>query len=251
MSDWAGLMCQALSLATAQTVRPVVAVREWDTSADIGIFSGPSSHPRSYLVRPVPPAENQDFWLLIQRFVEWARTVDNAVASRVIDELGGVRSGAMGSIQTAALTLGVAVESLAGPLLGSVALIAEAPKELDQLLEHVQKWEGDASLRHRAVSVLGSLKRVRAVDRLRNFSHSRGIAAELVEAWKKLRDATTHGQAPKSDQTLYDRYYATTELLYRMLAFAIGYEGSICATATRGWRLDEWGFPDEGTAGEG
>jgi hypothetical protein len=66
-----------------------------------------------------------------------------------------------------------------------------------------------------------------------------------------LRDATTHGQAPKSDQTLYDRYYATTELLYRMLAFAIGYEGSICATATRGWRLDEWGFPDEGTAGEG
>ena len=195
MPDWAGLMCQALSMATAHTIRPVVAVREFSTRKDVGLFSGPFSHPRSYLTRPVPPAEKQDFWGLVQHFFEWARAVDQTVASGVFEELEGIRNGSMGSIRTAALTLAVAVESLAGLLLKSDKVVAKGrDQSVDLLLEHVGAWEGEPSTRHRALSMLGSLKSVRAVDRLHGFARSHGIPSALVDGWKKLRDVAAHGR---------------------------------------------------------
>jgi len=220
-----------------------VAVREFNARTDIGIFSGPFSHPRSFLPRPVPPTDEQNFWVLIQKFFEWARSVDVAAASGVFEELSGIRNGSTGSIRTAALTLATALESLAEALLPCSEANTESAGSVELLLGHVRKWEGDPTIRQRAESMLGSLKRVRPVDRLHGFANNRSIAAELVNAWKRLRDMAAHGRAPDASQVLYDRYFSTAELLYRILAFAIGYEGSICATATRGWKLDEWGFP--------
>ena len=243
MPDWAGLMCQALSFATAQTVRPIVAVRELNTRKEIGIFSGPFPYPRSYLTRPVPPSEVKDFWVLIQKFIEWATSIGSSVAADLFDELDGIRNGSMGSSRTAALTLATAVESLADLLLAKIEVERESADKVDLLLEHVRDWHGDVAIRHRATSILGALKQVRSVDRLHQFAQISGTSSELVDAWKKLRDVAAHGRAPDSHQQLYDRYFSTTELLYRILAFAIDYQGSLCATATRGWELDEWGFP--------
>ena len=170
MPDWAGMMCQALSLATARTVRPIVAVREFNTRKDIGIFSGPFPYPRSYLTRPVPPLEAKDFWVLIQKFIEWATSRGSSVAADLFDELEGVRNGSMGSIRTAALTLATAVESLADLLLASIEVERESADKVDLLIGHVKDWQGDVAIRHRATSMLGSLKQVRSVDRLHQFA---------------------------------------------------------------------------------
>ena len=245
MPDWAGLMCQALSLATAQTVRPVVAVREFNSRRRTGIFSGPFSYPRSYLTRPVPPTKTEDFWLLVRRFVEWAESLDDALATSVFVELEGIRNGAMGSIHTAAVTLATAVESLANLLLTNVGSDLEPPEGYESLMEHIRAWDGDDATRHRALSILGSLKNVRAVDRLYRFATDSDTPTELVTVWKRLRDSAVHGGLPTSYQLLTDQYYSTVELLYRLLAYSMGYEGSICSTSIRGWGLDEWGFPVE------
>ncbi len=50
---------------------------------------------------------------------------------------------------------------------------------------------------------------------------------------KRLRKA--HGTVLSEDQLLYDHYYAVVELLYRMVAWAIGYKGPIVETSKRGW----------------
>lgn len=245
MPEWAGLMCQSLSFATAQTVRPVVAVREFNTRKDMGIFSGPFSYPRSYLTRPIPLSEMKDFWVLIQKFVEWVTSVNFSVAEDLFDELQGIRNGSMGSIRTAALTLAIAVEALADLLLDSIEVERDYSDEVDSLLKHVSGWNGDDNVRQRAKSMLGSLKQVRPVDRLYKFAQISDTSTELVDAWKKLRDMVAHGQTSNSHQQFLDRYFSTTELLYRILAFVIGYQGSICTTAKRGWGLDEWGFPEK------
>lgn len=245
MPNWAGLMCQTLSFATAETVRPVVAVREFNTRKDMGIFSGPFSYPRSYLTRPVPPSETKGFWVLIQKFIEWVTSVSFSVAEDLFDELQGIRNGSMGSIRTAALTLATAVESLADLLLDSIEVERDCSDKVDLLLKHVRGWNGDDSVRHRATSMLGSLKQVRPVDRLHQFAQISDTSTELVDAWKKLRDMVAHGRASNSHQQFLDRYFSSTELLYRILAFVIGYQGSLCATAKRGWGLDEWGFPEK------
>lgn len=244
MPDWAGLMCQALSFAIAQTVRPVVAVREFNTRKDIGIFSGSFSYNRSYLTRPVPPSETKDFWVLIQKFIEWVTSVDFSVVEDLFDELQGIRNGSMGSIQTAALTLATAVESIAFLLLDSIEVERDCSDKVDLLLKHVREWDGDCNVRHRAISILGSLKKIRTVDRLHQFAQISDTSTELVDAWKKLRDMVAHGRASNSNQQFIDRYFSSAELLYRILAFVIGYQGSLCATAKRGWGLDEWGFPE-------
>ncbi len=43
------------------------------------------------------------------------------------------------------------------------------------------------------------------------------------------------GTVLSADQSLYDHYYAGVELLYRMVAWAIGYKGPIVETSKPGW----------------
>lgn len=209
------------------------------------IFSGPFSYPRSYLTRPVPPSETGDFWVLIQKFIEWLTSIDYSVAENLFDELQGIRNGSMGSIRTAALTLATAVESLADLLLDSIEVERDCSDKVDLLLKHVKGWNEDDSVRHRANSMLSSLKQVRPVDRLHQFAQISDTSTELVDARKKLRDMVAHGRASNSHQQFLDRYFSSTELLYRILAFVIDYQGSLCATAKRGWGLDEWDFPEK------
>lgn len=245
MPTWAGYVCQALSFATTQTIRPAVAVREFSDRKHTSIFSGPFAFPRSFLPPPVPPSEKDDFWILIQKFVEWCDSSNIAAQIPLFDELAGIRNGSMGSIATASLTLAVAIEALTTLLLGEINVTRTSTEDVDDLLTHLRQWPGDNSIKERAASVVGSMKTTRAVDRLHAFAQNERLAPELVDAWKKLRDATAHGRTPAAAQPLYDRFFSTAELLYRMLGSALGYDGAILDTSRRGWGLDEWGFPTE------
>lgn len=246
MPNWAGLVCQALSFSLACTVRPVVAVREFNNRIDTCLFSGPFSCHSSYLTRPVPPDDPASFWLCVKRFFEWFSDADTALAEMVFDELEGVRGGSMGSIRTAALTIAAAVEALSDVLLKNSGSGREKLTGLDSLVKHIETWEGNDDLRSRALSAVRSFQKVRTVDRLYQFARERSIPDERISSWKKLRDVAAHGKAPSSRQELVDRYYSTVELLYRLIAASIEYDGSICDTATYGWGLDEWGFRSTG-----
>ena len=239
MPTWAGYVCQALSFATTHTIRPAVAVREFNDRKDTGIFSGPFAFPRSFLPPPVSPNEKDDFWLLVQKFIEWCHSSDIAIHGPLFDELAGVHNGSKGSIATASLTLAVGIEALTALLFRDVEVTRTPAEDVDDLLAHLRKWDGSNDLKRRAASILGSMKATRAVDKLHAFAKSKDLDPELVSAWKKLRDETAHGRTPAAEQPLYDRFFSTAELLYHMLASPLGYDGTILSTSTRGWGLNE------------
>lgn len=255
MPDWAGLICQALSFATATTVGPAVAVRRFNKRKDIGLFSGPFDRFRTTLPPPLVALWSKtadDFWTLIQCFVEWSQQHE-AERSELFEELAGIRSGALGSIHTACLTLAVGIETLIGLLLKDEPVDEDQRDGIASVIQHVKDWDGDEKVRGRALGMLSQMLRTRAVDRLYAFAVRSGVPKSLVEAWKTLRNMRAHGGTTGDDQKLYDLYYAAVELLYRLVGSTIGYTGQITPMSKRGWDMDEWGFdvkteaPGDGT----
>lgn len=63
----------------------------------------------------------------------------------------------------------------------------------------------------------------------------RGATQALVDAWKKLRNPKAHGSAMGEEQSGHDLYFSVIELMYRIIASAIGYDGPILPTSRRRW----------------
>lgn len=235
--EWPGFVCQALSVATAKTSRPLVISRSFAEGEQLGIFSVAEPPASCFLTPPVTPHSGDDYWSFVEMFAEWAASAKAPVRERVFQELAGIRSGSQGSIQTASLTLSVGIEALAGILDSTQS--EKRTGRLKELITHVKAWEGDEKLRERACGMLGALAHPRAVDRLHGLAENQGIDPELVTSWKRLRNRSAHGGAGSSEQEMLDAYYSSTELLYRVIAATIGYRGVILPTASRGWGLNE------------
>ena len=60
---------------------------------------------------------------------------------------------------------------------------------------------------------------------------------DLVDAWKKLRHPKAHGEKVTEDSG-WNLYCSAVELLHRIVAHAIGYDGPVLMTSQRGWGLD-------------
>ena len=74
MPFWETRMQQSIEFATAKTARPVLAVREFNNSIRLHLYSGPFGPQRSYLPPPIidlSPKAKADFRLLIQKFSEF------------------------------------------------------------------------------------------------------------------------------------------------------------------------------------
>ena len=236
MPDWPGLICQALEFGTARRARPAVAIRAFNDGEHIGLFSGPFLQYQSQLPPPVhaeKPTDAEHFWALIERFFMFAMRDDPRIET-FLDELTGIRNGASASVQTACLTLAIGVESLCKLLLPSPSPSVHA-ESLKELVAYLKEWEGDESIKTRAVHMVNQFPSVRAVDRLYAWASQHGVGHTLIDRWKELRHPKAHGTVVSEDQSLYDHYYAVVELLYRMVAWAIGYKGPIVETSKRGW----------------
>lgn len=238
MPDWPGAICQGLSLAMAREVRPVVVSREFEKRKRIQLFSGPFWHYESHLTLPVPlhPHKIASFWDIIDKFVSHIYPI-NKKSVALFEELSGIRRGAQGSIQTACLTIAVGIESLAAILLETEPVKTEILKnEIRSVLDHMKKWNGDPKLLDRALGLLGQLGVTRALDRLYSWAERTNVDKRLIDCWKRIRNPKAHGKNMSEDQSLYDYYYAVVELMYRLVASVIGYDGPIRQTSIRGWK---------------
>lgn len=246
MPDWPGLMCHALSFATSGVVRPAVIVRAFKEREDIGLFSGPFHQYRSLMPRPIVGLTSDDaeaFWALVERvfMFAWGRRTSSL---QFLEELDAIRAGAAMSIQPACLTLAIGIEALAKELLPAVQPPGWNHQAKAALESHIAAWQGDSATRDRVLGWLQSRGEPRAVDRLYAWATQQGVNKVLIDEWSALRNRRAHGTSLEEAQPSYDRYYAVVELLYRLIASAIGYNGQVLETSIRGW-----GQEDEAKAG--
>lgn len=236
LPDWPGLLCHAIGFVTAQTVAPAVIVREFNGREDISLFSGPFRRLSSFMPGPVRfdgPNGADDFWRLLELFF---KHIELTKDEKLLDELDGIRRGACGSFQTACLTLGIGIESIATLLLKNESVPKVCPEAIKELGDHIERWPGDAALKKRVKGVLTGFKESSAADRMYAWAKRTGAAHTLIDAWKKLRHPKAHGRQLEEGQKGYDLYYSSIELMYRIVASAIGYHGTMVPTSRRGWR---------------
>ncbi len=210
--------------------------------------------------------EGANFWRAVELFFSHIER-HQFEQYPLISELEGIRRGAQGSFQTACLTLAVGVESIAKVVLkdelvsppsiqslldyidswqGDSTLRQRAKETLSQLpnadaagvLDHLDAWKGDATLKKRAKAALSRLSEVSAADRMYAWAKRTGIREEIVNRWKKLRHPKAHGDMVTEEGSGWNLYCSTAELLHRMVAYAIGYGGPILETSRVGWGLE-------------
>ena len=240
MPTWPGLMRQALEFATVQEMNPVVITRVYDDSEELSLHSGPFWRFESQMPPPVDTTADggaRAFWGLVEAVFRYL-DVREGDDMPLLDELQGIRRGAQGSFETACLTLGVGIESIAKLLLTDEPVHAVPPGVIQALIEHIDSWPGDARVKERAKGTVSRLGDTSAADRLYEWAARSGASKGLVDGWKRIRHPKAHGGTVGEEQSGLDLYYSCVELLYRIIATAIAYDGPILPTSQRGWGLD-------------
>jgi hypothetical protein len=246
LPTWPGLMCHALGFSVAQAVMPVVIVREFKDRSDLSLRSGPFWRYSSLMHPPVPftdPQGTRDFWNLLQLFFLYIEE-EQIEPSPLLDELEGIRRGSQGSLQTACLTLAVGIESIAKLLLHDEFSPLVSRPSIEPLLNHLDSWQGDAALKGRARGAVSRLREVGAADLMYAWAKKAGTDKGLVDAWKRLRHPRAHGERVVHESG-WIHFCSTCELLHRLIAYAVGYDGAILKTSQPGW-----GFQQTRTIGQ-
>ena len=153
----------------------------------------------------------------------------------ILNQLSAIRTGATSNFATACLTLAVGIEALVEGILVEDDALKPSCSELESVREHMGKWNGPKNLKDRLMGFLGLLGKVSADAKLRKWAERFGIDQSLVTSWKQLRNPTAHGDSPSGEQQDFDLYYSSVELMYRLVASAIGYDGPLRQTSKSGW----------------
>jgi len=238
LPTWPGLMCHALGFAAAQTMSPALTARDFNDREDLSLHSGPFWRYSSLMHSPVPftdPQGRRDFWRLVELLFLYVDK-QQILPSPLLDELDGIRRGSQGSLQTACLTLAVGIESIAKLLLHDEFSPLVRRPSIEALLKYVESWEGDDALKDRARGALRRLADFGAADLMYKWAEKNNPSKELVDAWKKLRNPKAHGERV-AQESGWARYCCAVELLNRLVAHAVGYDGRILKTSQPGWGI--------------
>jgi hypothetical protein len=158
-------------------------------------------------------------------------------------EVWGVLESSEATVEVQALVLAVAVESVLDRFYGNAVTVPGVTiTAVDRLLEYLQKWDGDADVRSRAVGAVGRIKSPRAADRLKALVERGAVSQRGCDAWKKLRNTATHGDWSMVDdlQCMLDDINQVRVLFYQLVFHLIGYTGKQTDYGTHGWPLIDY-----------
>lgn len=215
----------------------------------------------------LPPVQDrsaeQDFYKLATAYYEHiCKDGDVEGMSQLTRKIGSLFAMSGASIATIALSLSVAVESLAqtGQLAGRFKATPQHLAVVDSIksailklpeLDDLAKQFGEANklpdkrpLRDRLDAVLSLLAAGgRTIDALRLLKGIGAVTTEEVKAWNDLRPPTAHGSWEPKDHSMQihlDDIYKMMTLVYRLVFVHIGYNGRFNARSMRGWPVLEF-----------
>jgi len=204
--------------------------------ASLTFWHGPFSHFKTNLLGPAGFLDSRStncFWRYTERLAEYL-LLHPEHADRMAVQFRLIREGSNSALQTAALAITVAIESLADMIIPE----SKAERFPEDVLASVRTAVAGVTMtskeRDRVSGTVSLLSDVRAADRLFAWSKLADCPESLVKDWRRLRNDAAHGEDLEADLKSWDRYLASMELLYRLVGWAIGYSGHIVAASVYG-----------------
>lgn len=157
--------------------------------------------------------------------------------------IGGFIESSSSSISAQALALGVAIEGLAGDCFQE---LAPANPQLLEDIKAAEKALNDLKLASnpRILGSLNAMKKARNSDIVREFVAHKNLDKGLFEAWRKLRNSSTHGDADAHEiAELLKLQSEALTLLHSMVFEAIGYTGPRTDYSLPNWPKVPWPIP--------
>ena len=230
----------AIDFATARTSKRLAVRTREGGNERLRIVSGPYEDRPCILQPPLSasdPTNWADWWEFVRLFMEYLLSLDDRAAQDICGDLHALRETGGLSLTTTHLLLSTTIESLAKRLLFASPTPPIDAKELDSLLAHVDKWTGDKRLAKRAKGAVEAFSKagVRAVDLLYAEIESLGLEEDVVELWKKGRDPAAHGARAKDFEVATKQFFASNDLLNRLVGKACEYSGKMSKYSERGW----------------
>lgn len=120
----------------------------------------------------------------------------------------------------------------------------ESVAAAEQLLEAVRSWEGDSTVRNRALGMLGGLKDANPTARLRALEGRGILSSEERETWQKLRNWATHGRTQEQEPLVtLAKLEQVNHLLFTLVLDRLGYRGMMRDRTIDGWPLRHFPTP--------
>jgi hypothetical protein len=230
---------EALWLVLAHPCRWLVKMGWRESVGSTAIRSHRWSDVKSNLDPPIhfSTHDDEDAAELFKRYLDYVLAYGEArYHPTSVNVLQVLRASAQ-SIEAEALGLGVAIESV---LNREYAWCGEPPaseqQEVDALLRLIADSGLSDRVKERARGALGRMKSSSADGRLRTLEREGHIRSEWVDAWRRIRHATTHGSEMQEpfEETIRLCNQAYT-LFARLIFSRIGFTGR-CEER----RMGEW-----------
>jgi hypothetical protein len=228
-------LADAIVFLTARLIYPRLWIRYFEDSALVFLRAAPSES-RSGMPPPFagfPMAELWELFILYLAECERQQKLGSVEISRWIHE---VIIASTGTVQAFVLSLALCIENLVGQLLDELGVKATEEAQLQQLREHVSQWQGDCSVRERALGLLSMLGTKSVKEGLKRLKAEKTLTKKHIDAWKKIRNFLAHGRIIENpfDPIFWESRNLLIDMAYRLIFRKIGYEGLIREFLTNG-----------------
>jgi hypothetical protein len=191
-------------------------------------------------------AEDDNIWQIFTKYFRHIYRNTDRGWHPISRHIASALESTAASLSTHILALSVAVEGLAGECFSDLAPVSPAfLAELDVVEAALGGVTLTESSRNRIVGTISSMRSARNSDVLRAFITNNGLNPGLFESWRRLRNASTHGDGigERDIETILRMKYEVLSLLYSLVLSAINYTGPRTDYSVQGWPAQQWPIP--------
>ena len=207
-----------------------------------------NSQNNDFQYRIQPPinlnSNNADaFCQIFSCYLKFTSNYSQNILHPVSAQMRSICQASVGTIETKALVLSVAVESIVKHIHTSKYQLTSTEKKwLKKARKFFDSWEGPENLSKRIIGLFSILSNISASTQLMELVELSAITEDQIKAWKRIRHKVAHGEGLGSSslQEFSELSNTVLVLFYHMIFFAIGYQGKYTDYSTLGWPTKEY-----------
>lgn len=221
---------EALTFVMGNRVYPRMVIRHFEKDCLVFIRNNPKLEPTG-LEPPIPdrPHWNDIRWDIFASYLRMCASQDEFDHLPLTTIFTEVICASRATLQGFVLSLSVCIENLIDQLYDSLNIEPADKDAARTLRKHVREWEGDETVKGRAMGLLSMLGTRSINDACKTLVEKGVLREQHVKAWKNVRPTVTHGKLIEFpiSQDLWSNRNLLVGMVYRLSYTIMGYKGKI------------------------